>query len=52
MITATIAMTGILALAIAAPAQSGAILPLTILALAVVIGYGLYENACRRGDDQ
>ena len=41
-----------LALALAAPARSGAILPLIILGLAVIIAYGLYENACRRGDDQ
>ena len=49
---ATIALLGVAALAVAAPARSGAALPLIILALAVVIGYGLYENACRRGDDQ
>ena len=41
---ATLAMTGILALALAAPAGSGAPVILTIIGLVVIVAYGIYET--------
>lgn len=45
MITATIAMTGILALAIAAPAGSGAPVSLALIGLVILSLYGIYDTA-------
>lgn len=49
----TIALTGVLALALAAPKDrpSGAGITLTVILALIVALYGVYESACRRGDD-
>ena len=47
---ATIALAGVLALAAAAPARSGAALPLIILTGLIIALYGIYETTRDRGD--
>ena len=51
MIAATLAMTGILALAIAAPARSGAGITLLVIVALIVALYGVYELSGRQIDD-
>ena len=48
---ATIALLGVAALAVAAPARSGAALPLIILTGLIVALYGVYEMSGRQIDD-
>ena len=48
---ATIALAGVLALAAAAPARSGAALPLIILTGLIIALYGVYELSGRQIDD-
>ena len=49
----TIALTGVLALALAAPTDrpSGAGITLTVILALIVALYGVYESACRQVDD-
>lgn len=44
MITATIAMAGVLALALAAPAGSGAPVSLSLIGLVIIGMYGIYDT--------
>ena len=50
----TIALTGVLALALAAPKDrpSGAGITLIVIVALIIALYGVYESACRRGDDK
>ena len=48
---ATIALLGVAALAAAAPARSGAALPLIILTGLIIALYGAYELSSRQIDD-
>lgn len=51
MITTTLVMAGILALALVAPATSGASVTLIIIALIAIILYGIYESICNNEED-